>query len=252
MSAPAIAILHRDDHLVAVAKPAGLLVHRSPIDRHETRFALQEVRDLLRRHVYPVHRLDKPTSGLLLFALTPEAARSLTDAFAAGAVAKRYLAVARGIVPDDGVIDHPLTEEPDRFDGTEGANRLPREAVTLYRRLAATELPVATGRYPTSRYSLVLLEPKTGRRHQLRRHLKHLRHPIIGDTTHGEGRHNRLFREQFACGRLLLHAAELTLPHPASGRAFTISAPIDAGLLALFDRLGWRDAVPPQWLPPAP
>lgn len=252
MSAPGIAILHRDEHLVAVAKPAGLLVHRSPIDRHETRFALQEVRDLLRRHVYPVHRLDKPTSGLLLFALTPEAARSLTGAFAAGVVAKRYLAVARGVVPDEGVIDHPLLEEPDRLDGPGCTDRPLRTALTLYRRLAAAELPVATGRYPTSRYSLVLLEPKTGRRHQLRRHLKHLCHPIIGDTTYGEGRHNRLFRDRFDCGRLLLHAAGLTLPHPASGRTFTIAAPVDGELLVLFDQLGWRDAVPRQWIPPAP
>lgn len=246
-----IALLHLDEHLVAVAKPAGLLVHRSPIDRHETRFALQEVRDLLRRHVYPVHRLDKPTSGVLLFALSPEAARRLTDSFAAGRVTKRYLAVARGVVPDAGVIDHPLVEEPDRLDGPLVSEGLPQPALTLYRRLAAAELPVALGRYATSRYSLVLLEPRTGRRHQLRRHLKHLCHPIIGDTTYGEGRHNRLFRERFACGRLLLHAAELALPHPASGQTLTVAAPLDPALVALFDRLGWRNALPPRWLPPA-
>ena len=98
----------------------------------------------------------------------------------------------------------------------------------------------------------MLLEPQTGRRHQLRRHLKHLCHPIIGDTTYGEGRHNRLFREQFACGRLLLHALELTLPHPASGEMLRVAAPLDPVLVALFHRLGWRNALPPRWLPPAP
>lgn len=242
-------ILYLDDHLVAVNKPAGLLVHRSPIDRHETRFALQEVRAMLGRRVYPVHRLDKPTSGVLLFALAPETARSLADAFAGGGVTKRYLAVARGIVPDEGVIDHPLAEEPDRLDGPAGDETLPRPAVTAYRRLAAAELPFAVGRYPTSRYSLVLLEPRTGRRHQLRRHLKHLFHPIIGDTKHGEGRHNRLFREEFACGRLLLHAVELTLSHPVSGRPLTVTAPVDPSFAGLLERLGWRAAVPDRWMP---
>ncbi|ABB30512.1 pseudouridine synthase [Geobacter metallireducens RCH3] len=245
-------ILYRDEHLVAVHKPLGLLVHRSPIDRHETRFALQEVRDLLGRRVYPVHRLDKPTSGVLLFALDPAFARGLVGAFASGSVTKTYLAVVRGTMPEEGVIDHPLAEEPDRFEQGRGnaGERAPQSAVTGYRRLADVELPVAVGRYPTSRYSLVSLSPRTGRRHQLRRHLKHLFHPIVGDTKYGEGRHNRFFREELLTVRMLLHAVELTVPHPATGAPLTVCAPVEGAFAALLARFGWLSAVPSRWLGP--
>ena len=139
-------ILYRDEHLVAVHKPAGLLVHRSPIDRHETRFALQLLRDQLGRRVYPVHRLDKPTSGVLLFGLTPEAARTMASSFADGAVRKTYLAVVRGVPEQEGTIDHSLREEPDRLDYPISQERGAQPAVTDYRRLASVELPCAVGR----------------------------------------------------------------------------------------------------------
>jgi tRNA pseudouridine65 synthase len=240
-------ILYHDDQLVAVHKPAGLLVHRSDLDRHETRFALQLVRDQLGMRVYPVHRLDRPTSGLLLFALSPETARVLAGAFEARLVEKRYLAVVRGIIGEEGVVDHPLADEPDRSSPGLPSEEL-RTAVTAYRRMATTELPFASGRHSTSRYSLVELRPLTGRRRQLRRHMKHLCHPMIGDTTYGEGRHNRLFRDELKCGRLLLHAAELSFSHPATGLAVTVTAPLEGEFAALLHRLGWRDAVPPPWL----
>ena len=245
-------ILYRDEHLVAVHKPPGLLVHRSPIDRHETRFALQEVRDLLGRRVFPVHRLDKPTSGVLLFALDPGAARRMVDAFAVGSVTKTYLAVVRGSMPAEGVIDHPLTEEPDRLapGGVGAEKKAPQSAITAYRRLAEVELPVAVGRYPSSRYSLVALSPRTGRRHQLRRHLKHLFHPIIGDTNYGEGRHNRFFRDEFHMSRLLLHAAELTIPHPETGASVTVRAPVEGDFAAIVTRFGWLPALPGCWCGP--
>lgn len=245
-------ILFRDEHLVAVHKPSGLLVHRSPIDRHETRFALQEVRDLLGRRVYPVHRLDKPTSGVLLFALDPGAARGVVDAFASGCAAKIYLAVVRGTMPEEGVIDYPLAEEPDRLApcGAAVGKKEPLSAVTAYRRLAEVELSVAVGRYSTSRYSLVELYPRTGRRHQLRRHLKHLFHPIIGDTKYGEGRHNRFFREEFQAARMLLHAAELTIPHPATGAPVTVCAPVEGDFAAIVARFGWLPALPGCWRGP--
>jgi len=247
-----VEILYRDEHVVAIHKPAGLLVHRSPIDRHETRFALQEARDLLGRRVYPVHRLDKPTSGVLLFALDAGAARAMVGSFAAGMVAKTYLAVVRGTMPEEGVIDQPLAEELDRLapGGVGAAKKEPRPAVTAYRRLAEVELPVAVGRYPSSRYSLVTLFPRTGRRHQLRRHLKHLFHPIIGDTNYGEGRHNRYFREELHTVRLLLHAAELTIPHPATGMPVTVCAPVEGDFASLVAWFGWLPAVPARWLGP--
>lgn len=237
-------ILYQDDHLVAVNKPPGLLVHRSPVDRRETRFALQLTRDCLGRRVYPVHRLDRATSGLLLFALSPDVARFLAAAFAGGGVRKEYLAVVRGFLDDSGVIDHPLADVADRLLPPSGSPGAERSALTRYRRLAAVELHCAVGRYPTSRYSLVAASPETGRRHQLRRHFKHLFHPLIGDTKYGEGRHNRFFREELGCARLLLHARELYFNHPLTGEPVALSAPLDAAYSAVLDRLGWRYAVP--------
>ena len=154
-------ILYLDDYLAAVAKPAGLLVHRSPIDRRETDFAVQRARALAGRRVFPVHRLDKPTAGLLIFALHADAARGLAGAFARGEVAKSYVAVVRGYLPAAGTVDAPLGT----VDG--GAAAVLRPAVTAYRSLAQVELPAAVGRYPTSRYTLALLQPRSGRRHQL-------------------------------------------------------------------------------------
>ncbi len=246
-------ILYQDDQLVAVNKPAGLLVHRSAIDRHETRFALQLVRDLIGRRVYPVHRLDKPTSGVLLFALSPEAARSLTEAFTARQPEKTYLAVVRGVLPESGLIDYPLVEEPDRMtDRLASLDKGPQAAVTAYRLLAQVEFPVAVGRYASSRYSLLAASPRTGRKHQLRRHFKHLFHPVIGDTRYGEGRHNRFFRTEFDCHRLLLHAVELAFLHPCTGEQMILTAPLDPSFGALLSRLNWGQAVSPAWLPPHP
>jgi len=234
-------IVYQDDHLVAVNKPAGLLVHRSEIDRRETRFAVQILRGQLGRRVYPVHRLDKPTSGLLLFALDPETAGIAGRAFARGEVAKTYLAVVRGVPDAEGIIDHPLQDEPQRRAPGETFPLKP--ARTSYRPLASVELPFAVGRYPTSRYALVEARPLTGRRRQIRRHFKHVFHPIIGDTTYGEGRHNRFFREEFGCGRLLLASVGLTLPHPANGRPLSLRAPLDPSFLSLIDRFDWRGAI---------
>lgn len=240
---PVMHVLYLDPHLVVVNKPAGLLVHRSAIDRHETRYALQEVRDRIGRRVYPVHRLDKPTSGALLFALSPDVARAMTEQFAAGAVRKRYLAVVRGHVADTGVIDHPLAEELDAMtDARASGNKGPQQAVTEYRCLARAELPHAAGRYETSRFSLVQAFPRTGRKHQIRRHMKHISHPIVGDTTHGDGRQNALFRTHLQCRRLLLAATGMTFAHPVSGERIDLSAPLDAEFAAVIERLGWGGA----------
>lgn len=238
-----LVLLHRDDLIAVFNKPAGLLLHRSYIDRAETRFALQMARDLLGQRVYPVHRLDKPTSGVLLFALSPESAAILTASFAAGKVRKRYLAVCRGSAPPEGVIDYPLLEDQDRHDPFRQEGKEPQEAVTGYRCLAAVELPVAVGRYLSSRYSLVEATPLTGRRHQIRRHFKHIFHPLIGDVNYGEGRHNRFFRKEFDCSRLLLHATELTIPDPADGQFIRFSAPLDATFTHVINALGWSEAL---------
>ena len=198
-------LVYRDEHLVAINKPAGLLVHRSHLDRYETRFALQMLRDQIGQRVYPVHRLDKPTSGILLFALSPDIARQLSLLFEQRQVHKQYLAVVRGHCPEQGEIDHPLKEQRDKIaDARMRDDKPAQEATTCFRRLATVELPGAVDRYPQTRYSLVQLSPLTGRRHQLRRHMKHIGHPIIGDAKHGKGVHNRFMAAQYGCDRLLL------------------------------------------------
>jgi tRNA pseudouridine65 synthase len=236
----ALAILHQDDALVVIDKPSGLLVHRSPIDRHETRFAVQLLRRQLGRRVYPVHRLDKGTSGALAFALSPATAAELAGQFASREVRKVYHAIVRGWPAASGVIDHPLAAVRDAYAPGDGAS--PQPCRTAYRSLATVELPVRVDRYPTSRYALVELEPETGRRHQLRRHLAHVSHPIIGDSTYGKGRHNRLFAERFGVRRLLLACVCLEFRHPVTGRTVVVTARPGSGFEELQRQLPWQAA----------
>ena len=246
---PGLTVLFRDDHLVAVHKPSGLLVHRTSLDAHETRFAMQILRRQLGRRVYPVHRLDKGASGVLLFALDLETAAALGALVRGHGLERTYLAVVRGSTAEDGVIDHPLVRRldpaerpPGSRDGatSDGASL---EAVTRYRRLATVELPQRVDRYPTSRYSLLELRPLTGRRHQLRRHLAHASHHIVGDSTYGKGRHNRLFAELFGSRRLLLACVELRLVHPATGEPLVVSAPLAEEFASVVAALGWTSAL---------
>lgn len=209
-----------------MAKPPGLLVHRSGLDAGETRFALQLLRDQLGRPVWPAHRLDKGTSGVLLFALDARTAGTLGQAFeAGGALRKTYRAVVRGWPPAEGLIDHPLTRlADDARPGREAA----QDARTHYRTLAHYTLPLAQGNFPSTRCALVELVPLTGRRHQLRRHLKHIAHPIIGDATHGKGPLNRAVAGLLGVQRLWLHALRLELQHPVTGAPLRIEAACEA------------------------
>lgn len=223
-------ILHRDDHLVAIHKPSGLLVHRSPISQDRV-FVLQTLRDQLGQRVYPVHRLDRATSGVLLFGLDPVSARALATQFESQKVSKTYRALARGWVDERGRIDHPLRDE----EGSRGS----QSAVTRYRCLHRVELPHAVDRYPTARYSLVEIEPLTGRRQQIRKHFKHISHHLIGDTTHGNGRHNRFFRDHFGIHRLMLTAQQLIFTHPVSGEQLELRALQEPEWLRLFKAFDW-------------
>lgn len=217
-------LLWQDDALVVLYKPAGWLVHRSALDAGERRWVLQTLRDQLGRHVYPVHRLDKGTCGLLVMALEPQAARLLGQAFAQQQVRKRYLALVRGWGPQQALVDHAL--RPD--DAPPEAAAQP--ARTALRCLAQLQLPeVSDPRYPQTRASLMLAEPETGRRHQIRRHLKHVAHPILGDATHGKGAINRWWAARLGVQRLWLHAWQLQLPHPYSG----LRLQFDSGLRPL-------------------
>lgn len=239
-----IPILHLDERIVVVSKPAGLLVHRSTLDRHETRFLVQSLRDQLGRAVTPVHRLDRPTSGAMVLAFDGHALATLSDAFERGLVQKQYVAIVRGEIPLGGFVDHPLWRLRDDPGDLPGTPEVRDAAQTRYRRLATAELPYRIDRYPTTRYSLVALQPLTGRRHQLRRHLKHLSHPIIGDTTYGKSSHNRFFEERFGNHRLLLSATRLCFPHPADGRSMEVEAPLPADFKNVVDALGWETPPP--------
>lgn len=233
-------ILYRDERLAVVNKPSGLIVHKSAraSDRDN---CLTRLRAQLGRHVHPVHRLDRAASGVLVFALDPDAARSLSTAFAERRVHKTYLAVVRGFPEEHGTVERALRDEA----GRESA------AVTRYRRLAQVELPHAVGRYASARYALVLCEPESGREHQIRRHLRSLNHPLLGDTNYGDGAHNRFFRARFGCSRLVLHATSCRVPHPDGGEALELDAPLPKELVTLFSALGFLDALPARPSPVA-
>lgn len=218
-------ILYLDDYLAAVSKPPGLLVHRTGLDAGETRFALQMLREQLGQPVWPAHRLDKGTSGVLLFALDEDTARALGQQFESGhTIRKTYRAMVRGWSAVEGLIDHPLRRMRDDPRPRSFATDAAQQALTHYRTLRRIELPLAHGRFDSTRCALVELMPLTGRRHQLRRHLKHIAHPILGDATHGKGPLNRAVATLLGLQRLWLHALRLELDHPATGQRLRIEA----------------------------
>jgi tRNA pseudouridine65 synthase len=219
-------VIYQDDDLVAINKPSGLLVHRSPIDKHETRFAVQELRNQIGQHVYPLHRLDKPTSGVLVFALCREAASFYGQQFQAHQISKTYLALVRGHGPNQLSIDYALKDEADDYAGIARGDEA-KPALTHVQCLQKFEIPLAVDRYPTTRLSLMQCEPVTGRKHQIRRHLKHIGHPIVGDTRHGKGVLNRACAGYFEAGRLWLACTQMVLTG-RGGSLLEINAPLEA------------------------
>lgn len=223
-------IVFQDDHLVAINKPHGLLVHQSPIARDANEFALQMLRDQLNRHVFPVHRLDRKTGGVLLFALSKDVEKLMQQQFYENKVDKKYLAIVRGHTEDEQEIDYPLRKE----------NGTLQEAFTRYKTLGRAELNVPLGNHPTSRYSLVEANPQTGRMHQLRKHFAHIFHPIIGDRTHGCNKQNKLFKERWELDTMLLHASQLAFTHPVSQLPVQITAPLQDEFLRMMEVMGWE------------
>lgn len=207
-------IIYQDDHLIAINKPHGLLVHRSSLASDATEFAMQMLRDQIEQHVYPAHRLDRKTSGVLLFALDKNTDSLIQQMFASGKIHKTYLAIVRGYTDDEGSIDNPLRKENGKM----------QDALTHYKTLAREEINLPTARHATSRYSLVEVKPETGRMHQIRRHFAHILHPIIGDRPHGCNKQNKLFKEKYNMTTMLLHAAEIQFAHPVCGKKVLIRA----------------------------
>ena len=237
-SPPDLQVCYLDDAMVVVDKPAGMLVHRSGIDARETVFLMQTLRDQLGQHVFPVHRLDKPTSGLVIFALSSEVARELSLLFERGTVDKSYLAFVRGHAPPSVSIDHPLRDEVDS-KGRKIKEGVVREASTELTTLASWTVPEPVDRYPEARYSKVQLKPITGRYRQLRRHMKHISHPILGDVRYGKGTHNRFVEDRVGIKRLWLHACSLTFSHPKSQEIVTIQSAMPSDFNQMEAWLAW-------------
>ncbi|MDK4683660.1 tRNA pseudouridine(65) synthase TruC [Kingella negevensis] len=241
-----IQILHQTPNLIAVNKPAGMLVHRTWLDRHETQFLMQTLRDQIGQHVFPVHRLDRPTSGVMLFALNRETAHALSQQFEQHQIHKTYWAIVCGWTDPSGTIDHPLKEQLDDIaDRHANPDKAAQSAITHYQTLAQTEQPFSSNKkFPTSRYSWLALHPQTGRKHQLRRHLKHIFHPIIGDTTHGDLKQNKAVQQFCGNTRLLLHARSLTFLQPENQQIIEITAPVDEQWAQVQHAFGWQTIEP--------
>lgn len=233
-------ILYQDDELIAINKPAGMLVHRSWLDKHETVFAMQTLRDQIGQHVFPIHRRDRPTSGVLLFALNSEMARIMSEQFEQQQVQKSYLAVVRGYLQGEDRVDYPLKVILDKIADKFSQPKEPQEAITDYQGLATVEMPYPAGKHQTARYSLVELQPKTGRKHQLRRHMKHLFHPIMGDTKYGDLHQNRALMEKSGVERLMLHSRILSFIHPITLQKIEIIASLDEQWQQLFRFFDWN------------
>ncbi|MDA3867198.1 MAG: pseudouridine synthase [Salinivirgaceae bacterium] len=207
-------ILYQDEHFVAINKPHGLLVHRSAYAADAREFAVQLLRDQIQQRVYPCHRLDRKTSGVLLFALSSEANSAMQRQFAENKVKKIYYAIVRGHTQEKCTIDYALTNDKNKV----------QEACTHFITIVKSELPIPFGKFETSRYSLVELQPETGRMHQLRKHMAHIFHPIIGDRPHGCNKQNRLFKEKWQMTTMMLHAAQIVFTHPFTQNPITIHA----------------------------
>lgn len=223
-------IVYQDEEYVAINKPHGLLVHRSPIARDATEFALQLLRDQISQSVYPVHRLDRKTGGVLLFALNENTHKLTQSLFAKSETKKEYWALVRGYTEDSVEIDYPLRKE----------NGTLQEAFTSFRTVDRAELAIPFGRYKTSRYSLIKACPTTGRMHQIRKHLSHIRHPIIADRPHGCNKQNKFFKQKWQMDTMMLHACLLQFVHPITKQELIIKAEIQPEFQRMLDLMGMK------------
>ncbi len=223
-------ILYQDQYLIAVNKPPGLAVHRSSLVSNTNTFALQVLRDQVNAKVYPCHRLDRKTSGVLLFAMDQDTLKTIRSIFEEGKIRKRYQAIVRGYAPDEDIIDYPLTDDSGRK----------KEAITSFKTIDRTELDLPFGKFETSRYSLVEAFPQTGRMHQIRRHFAHIFHPIIGDRPHGCNKQNKLFLQKWNMKEMLLHAQSLVFDHPVTKKQIKIEAQPHTEFIRIIGELGLK------------
>ncbi|MBK8700071.1 MAG: pseudouridylate synthase [Saprospiraceae bacterium] len=222
-------IIFKDEHLVAINKPYGYFVHKSSLDATSDKILMKLLRDQLGQYVYPVHRLDRKTTGVLLFALDKESLALVNRAFEQRSTTKFYLAICRGFMPENGSIDHPLLHESGKI----------QEAKTLFTCLQHREINIPSYKFQTSRYSLIVFQPLTGRMHQIRRHAAHIFHPIIGDRPHGCNKQNKLLLETFQLSQMLLHAFQLKFDHPYHKKELTIQAAIPEEFIRIMAQMNF-------------
>ena len=240
MMIPLLEILYQDKFLVVINKPAGIAVHRSKLCRSEKLYILQLLRQQINRFVYPVHRLDKPTSGILVFGLNREVANTMMHQFAARNIQKTYTAVVRGFTQGEESINYPLARTDRKVSQLDPERQ---SAETDYTRVKTVETPEAIGRYQTARYSLLTVTPKTGRYHQIRKHMAHIAHPIIGDTKYGDRFHNRFFKQQLGLQHLMLSATDISFNHPVTNTKLTITTQPNPDFEKLFQLWHWDNDI---------
>ena len=226
-------ILYKDDFLIAIHKPYGYFVHRTKLDFQAETLVMPILRDQINQYVYPVHRLDRKTAGVLLFALDENTQKLLNTDFAEGRVNKTYHAIVRGFTPDELVIDYAITNDSGQT----------QNAVTHLKTLQQSEIPLSSGKHPTSRYSLTELKPVTGRQHQLRKHMSHIFHPIIGDRPHGCNKQNRFFLENFQLSEMMLNATELRFTHPWHKYEVVIASHYSSEFIRMLDALSFKPGI---------
>ena len=225
-----IKVLYQDDDYVVVHKPCGLLVHRS-FRSSDKYFLLQELRNQIGKKIYPVHRLDRPTSGVIAFALNQEAAREFSNQIRNHQIKKEYLAVVRGYIEENGTINYPISIDK---------SKPKQSAITHFERIATASFDIPCSRYSTSRYSLVRCYLETGRYHQIRKHFAHISHHLIGDTMHGKGEHNRIFRENFGLTRLLLIAKSIEFYHYKKDKTIKIVTDLEDDFANFLEASEWE------------
>lgn len=226
-------IIYQDSYLVAINKPHGLLVHRSSIAADVDIFALQLLRDQIGMHVYPIHRLDRKTSGVLLFALTSDVAAEMQRLFVNHSIKKEYCAIVRGWMPNETDLLYAIKNERGNS----------RDAHTLFKNIEHSEIELPFGKHATSRYSLISAFPKTGRWHQIRQHLAHLRHPIIADRPHGCNKQNKLFKEKWNMDTMMLHALSVQFTHPVTHKFLFVKADLSKEFLRTMQLLNLKESI---------
>ena len=221
-------IIYQDAHLVAINKPHGMLVHRSAIAHEVTESSVQLLETQLNQKVWPAHRLDRKTAGVLLFSLDTATNSLMNQQFMHREIRKIYHAIVRGYTPNEATINYPLVRE----DGKE------QDAITHFKTLSQSEIDIPSGKFETSRYSFLEVIPETGRMHQIRKHLAHIFHPIIGDRPHGCNKQNKLFKERWGMTSMMLHASELSFMHPHSREHILIQAEFSEEFMRMKEVLG--------------